>query len=174
MHRAALGYLDRLCNARQTRYRIVLIIGSPTGRSLVPLLVHREWQKTRMPYLSSLFTSCEAVSWSPSKTCLLQVLTGVQHAMALVHAYPSLLHIDNLLDCLAAQHKEPSRQQLLAVAHTVDTAVHFESLYAYVSNLREDQYPVYVPFSKVPNQTQPPNLFLLQQLQPPCTGGEDP
>ena len=80
----------------------------------------------------------------------LQVFTGVQHAMALVHAYPSLLVIDNLLDCLASQHNEPSRQQLLASAHVVDTTLHWDSLYPFVSNLREVDYCVYTPCPRAP------------------------
>ena len=81
----------------------------------------------------------------------LQVFTAVQYAMAMVHAYPFLLNIDHLLDCLASKHNEPSRQELWASAHTVNTAVHCEDLCAYVNGLREDDYPVYVPFPRTPD-----------------------
>ncbi|KAL0038464.1 hypothetical protein WJX77_007311 [Trebouxia sp. C0004] len=46
--------------------------------------------------------------WSATMcACLRGVLTGRQHAMALVHAYPSLLRIDDMLDSLAVQQSEP-------------------------------------------------------------------
>jgi len=78
----------------------------------------------------------------------LQVLTGRQHAMALVHAYPSLLRIDDMLDSLAVQQNEPSQVQLLADAHTVDTAPHCKDLYAYIDSLSEGSIPHYVPFPR--------------------------
>ena len=78
----------------------------------------------------------------------MQVFNGAQHAMAHVHAYPCLVSIDHLLDCLAAQQHQPTRQQLLATAHTVDTTAHWETLFMYVNDLREPDYPVYKPFIK--------------------------
>lgn len=80
---------------------------------------------------------------------VLQVFTAIQHATAMVHAYPFLLNIDQLLDCLASQRGEATRLELLASAHTVNTASHWDRLYAYVNDLREVDYPVYVPYPKL-------------------------
>lgn len=87
--------------------------------------------------------------WSATLcACLRGVLTGRQHAMALVHAYPSLLRFDDMLDSLAVQQNEPSQFQLLADAHTVDTAPHCKDLYAYIDSLSEASIPHYVPFPR--------------------------
>ncbi|KAL0021049.1 hypothetical protein WJX79_001918 [Trebouxia sp. C0005] len=88
--------------------------------------------------------------WSATMcACLRGVLTGRQHAMALVHAYPSLLRIDDMLDSLAVQQNEPSQLQLLADAHSVDTAPHCKDLYAYIDSLSEASIPQYVPFPRM-------------------------
>ena len=71
--------------------------------------------------------------------------------MALVHAYPSLLRIDDMLDSLAVQQNEASQLQLLADAHTVDTAPHCKDLYAYIDSLSEGSIPHYVPFPRRAN-----------------------
>ena len=68
--------------------------------------------------------------------------------MALVHSYPSLLGIDDLLDCLASQQNEPSRQEILASAHTVDATAHTQNLYYFINHLKEQDYPVYKSFIK--------------------------
>lgn len=76
------------------------------------------------------------------------MLTGRQHAMALVLSFPSLLRIDDLLNCLAAQQNEPSQLQLLASAHTVDTTSHWNDLAAYIVSIKDESIPMYLPFPK--------------------------
>ena len=78
----------------------------------------------------------------------LQVLTIKQLALLNVHSYPYLCQIDPMLEALARHRNEPSMQEVLAVAHTVDTKPHWTLLREYHSKLKqnEDHMHEYIPF----------------------------
>ena len=82
----------------------------------------------------------------------MQVMTASQHATALVHSYPTLLDVDSMLDCLASQHNEPSGEELLPLAPSIDTTTHLKELDEYVNSLVDDDWPVYKPFPKLLSQ----------------------
>ena len=79
------------------------------------------------------------------------MLTGPQHATALVYAYPHFLDIDMLLDYLASQHNEPSRQELLQPAYSTAAPVDWEDVYEYIKQLKHHDHFAYIPFLKQPN-----------------------
>ena len=76
----------------------------------------------------------------------LQVLTIKQIATLHVRSYPYLADTDCLLEALARERGEPSQQQVLAAAHSVDTKVHWVKMRTYHAHLSEDTQQVYVPF----------------------------
>ncbi|DBB02790.1 TPA: hypothetical protein ACH3X1_013622 [Trebouxia sp. C0004] len=84
------------------------------------------------------------------------VLTIKQFAQIHVHSYPYLIQIDHMLEALARQRCQPSQQQILASAHTVDTKPHWTLLRAYHVELmaNDDHINVHIPFLKgVASQT---------------------
>ncbi|DBB15330.1 TPA: hypothetical protein ACH3X3_003578 [Trebouxia sp. C0006] len=84
------------------------------------------------------------------------VLTIKQFARIHVHSYPYLIQIDHMLEALARQRGQPSQQQVLASAHTVDTKPHWTLLRAYHAELmaNDDHIDVHIPFLKgVASQT---------------------
>ena len=87
---------------------------------------------------------------------IMQVLTIKQFARIHVHSYPYLIQIDHMLEALARQRGQPSQQQVLASAHTVDTKPHWTLLRAYHAELmaNDDHIDVHIPFLKgVASQT---------------------
>ena len=79
-------------------------------------------------------------------TCL-QVLTIKQIATLHVRSYPYLADTDCLLEALTRERGEPSQQQVLAAAHSVDTKVHWVKMRTYHAHLTDDTQHVYVPFN---------------------------
>ncbi|DBA98829.1 hypothetical protein WJX77_006737 [Trebouxia sp. C0004] len=84
------------------------------------------------------------------------ILTIKQFAQIHVHSYPYLIQIDHMLEALSRQRHQPSQQQILASAHTVDTKPHWTLLRAYHAGLlaNDDHIDVHIPFLKgVASQT---------------------
>ena len=83
-------------------------------------------------------------------TLVAQVLTIKQFALLHVHSYPYLIQLDALIEALARQHNEPSQQQVLATAHSVDTKPHWAKLRQYHTHLQgnDDHIHEYIPFVK--------------------------
>ena len=80
----------------------------------------------------------------------MQVLTIKQFALLHVHSYPNLIQLDAMIEALARQHNEPSQQQVLASAHTVDTKPHWIKLRHYHSHLAQNDNHIheYIPFMR--------------------------
>lgn len=76
----------------------------------------------------------------------LQVLTIKQYATLYVQSYPHLIQTDCMLEALARERNEPTQQQILASAHTVDTRGHWANMRAYHAQLTDDTMHTHVPF----------------------------
>ena len=73
-------------------------------------------------------------------------MTIKQIATLHVSSYPYLADTDCLLEALARERGEPSQQQVLAAAHSVDTKSHWVKMRTYHAYLSDDTQHVYVPF----------------------------
>ena len=115
---------------------------------LFPALVTPTWSVSRSQYFT-----CGAISEHHmliqqlcSSLSFAQVLSIKQYATLQVQAYPHLIQIDCMLEALARDRKEPSQQQILASAHTVDTGAHWANMRIYHAQLSNTSVHVYVPF----------------------------
>lgn len=73
-----------------------------------------------------------------------------QFAQLHVHSYPYLIQVDHMLEALAAQRNQPSQQQILASAHTVDTKPHWALMRSYHAELMSNDNHIHehIPFLK--------------------------
>ena len=76
-----------------------------------------------------------------------QVLTLRQTAENLVHAYPHIGSMEVMLEVLAEQRGEPSKQQLVEYAQTDSMAAEWQRLIKYHDFLGTQMTPDYLPLS---------------------------
>lgn len=76
----------------------------------------------------------------------MQVLTSKQLARLNVRSYPYLIDTEFMLEALARERGEPSQQQILAAAHSVDTKMHWANMRIYHAQLEDSSVHQYVPF----------------------------
>ncbi|KAL3136011.1 hypothetical protein ABBQ32_007048 [Trebouxia sp. C0010 RCD-2024] len=74
------------------------------------------------------------------------VLTSKQLARLNVRSYPYLIDTEYMLEALARERGEPSQQQILAAAHSVDTKMHWANMRIYHAQLEDSSVHQYVPF----------------------------
>ena len=75
----------------------------------------------------------------------MQVLSSRQLAEAMVHAYPYVAVVETLLDTLAEQRGEPSKDDIVAIAHLNPMASEWDDFVLYVSQFDHNTCYDYVP-----------------------------
>ncbi len=85
--------------------------------------------------------------WADDGLCHKQVLTLQQTAENLVHAYPHIGSMEVMLEVLADQRGEPSKEQLVEYAQTNPMEAEWKRLIRYHNLLGTGMFPEYLPVS---------------------------
>jgi len=114
---------------------------------MLNMLIHIMHVCSSLWWVSKNRLFASPLTWLTGRVAALQIQTCRQHAIAIVHSYPAIPEKGRLLEVLARQRGEPSKEVLMQSAgmDSLQHAANWQQVVEYLQNINADNLNQHVP-----------------------------